>query len=72
MQKKLPLVSRCSMVVLCFVSLFFFCFRFLLFLFFFFFLGGGGGAGGVSVKRRQGSRSIVLLLHAVSLVVGVY
>ena len=67
MQKKLPLVSRCSMVVLCFVSLFFFCFRFLLFLFFL-----GGGAGGVSLKRRQGSRSIVLLLHAVSLVVGVY
>ena len=71
MQKKLPLVSRCSMVVLCFVSLFFFLFP-LSFVFVFVFFLGGGGAGGVSVKRRQGSRSIVLLLHAVSLVVGVY
>ena len=52
------------MVVLCFVSLFFLC-LFLFPLSFFFF---GGGGGGVSVKRRQGSRSIVLLLHAVSLV----
>ena len=50
------------MVVLCFVSLFLFLFP----LSFFFSFGGGGGGG--SVKRRQGSRSIVLLLHAVSLV----
>ena len=53
------------MVVLCFVSLFF-LFLFLFPLSFFFFLLGEGG--GESVKRRQGSRSIVLLLHAVSLV----
>ena len=42
----------------------FFLFLFLFPLSFFFFFGGGGGAK----KRRQGSRSIVLLLHAVSLV----
>ena len=43
---------------------FFVFFVFVSAFFFFSFWGGGGG----SVKRRQGSRSIVLLLHAVSLV----
>ena len=43
----------------------FFVFVFVSAFFFFFSFGGGGGG---SVKRRQGSRSIVLLLHAVSLV----
>ena len=42
----------------------FFVFVFVSAFFFFFLFGGGGG----SVKRCQGSRSIVLLLHAVSLV----